>query len=302
MNYALQINEPFDQGFKRILQEQLDAAVLALTSGGDPHAGIHNARRYLKLSRAVLRLFRFELGEKRFHRENQFLRDEAKELSFIRDLTAMLETLEQLREEYELAYQEKLPERLPVWLKVKREEFLAENAEVMASVAQNLSEKRDAIEPCRLSKLPIPKLLLGLQKVYRRGWKNSQLIKKYPIPHYVHHWRKRSKCLRYHMRLLQGAWPSFFGHIKSELHQLTDYLGDYNNFSVLLYHLPYEEISLDYRETIQLHSLIFQKQQDLLRSAELLGDKLYAEKPKDFTKRIGVYLSTWDEKGQTGVN
>ena len=293
MKYALSNNESIHRGIQRVLSEQFERIIHALTEEKDLHEGIHEARRGLKMSRAVIRLLRYELGKKVYRNENEFLRDQGRQLSFLRDLTAMLETLDQLEKPYQKTYGKELPPELHHWIETRRAQYLEENSKLLPMVAQTLLAQKQAFLEREWSKSKLKPLVQGLENIYRQGQVNARLIKKYPLPHYIHDWRKRAKYLRYHLQLLQNAWPVVFTALEKELHRLTDYLGDFNNLHVLMSHLSEEDSPLAPSNQIHLCSFIVERQEKLLSKAQLLGEKLYTETPRRFAKRMGHYLHSW---------
>ena len=97
MSYVIRQEETFEEGVKRILDEQTTHVIHHLTQEPDIHKGIHNARRCLKIIRAVWRLIRRDLDPEDFRRKNEFYRDAGRELSALRDLTALLEALDAMQ-------------------------------------------------------------------------------------------------------------------------------------------------------------------------------------------------------------
>src|SRR5512138_742089 len=98
MAYRLKLKEPLLKGVRRIAGEQLGNAAARLKSDSDIETCIHEARKSLKRTRALLRLVRPGLGDARFREANARLRDIARGLSAARDrdvvralLTGLLE-------------------------------------------------------------------------------------------------------------------------------------------------------------------------------------------------------------------
>ena len=54
-----------------------------------------------------------------------------------------------------------------------------------------------------------------------------------------------------------------------------------------------ERGSVDNRERKALVGLIHERRATFLKQAKDLGRKLFAEKPKVFRRRVGVYLDAW---------
>src|SRR5262245_53924237 len=96
MAYRLKLSESLTRGVRRIALDQLDLAEQRLKDKSDPVAAVHEARKSLKRTRALLRLIRPALGESVYRRENGQLRDAGRLLSASRDRDVMRETVVKL--------------------------------------------------------------------------------------------------------------------------------------------------------------------------------------------------------------
>ena len=102
MSYRFEAGETSRESFRRCTHEQLDRAIQELTHGVevDPVEAVHEARKALKMERALLRLARSSLKPALRRRENAAVRDAAARLSGVRDADVMLEALDGLTERY----------------------------------------------------------------------------------------------------------------------------------------------------------------------------------------------------------
>src|ERR1700694_1625249 len=91
MAYEFLPGEPIPDAVRRIYGEQIDRIGVHVAAGE-----VHEARKRMKETRALLRLVRKALGDE-FVVENTWLRDAAHSLTAARDAEAMVETLEKLR-------------------------------------------------------------------------------------------------------------------------------------------------------------------------------------------------------------
>ena len=101
----------------------------------------------------------------------------------------------------------------------------------------------------------------------------------------VHEWRKRAKDLWYDLRVLRELWPAVLGETADQAHELADRLGDHHDLAVLGADLETRDVT----EPEAIRVLIERRQEELLASAVALGERLYAEKPKAFGKRMKSY-------------
>jgi CHAD domain-containing protein len=127
----------------------------------------------------------------------------------------------------------------------------------------------------------------GLERSYRRGRDALGTVRDDPSAESVHEWRKRVKDLWYHLRLLREMWPAAMSGAADEAHELSELLGDHHDLSVLI-----DEIRAEARDDADLETLATlaeRRQGELLDEALPSGDRLYAEKPKQFTRRLEAY-------------
>ncbi|MGZ8667682.1 MAG: CHAD domain-containing protein, partial [Solirubrobacterales bacterium] len=66
----------------------------------------------------------------------------------------------------------------------------------------------------------------GLKRAYSRTRKSYRRARKHPSDGALHEFRKRSKDLWYHLRLVRRAWPAVITTTTEEAHELSDLLGD----------------------------------------------------------------------------
>src|SRR6476661_2633971 len=81
---------------RRITRGKITAARAALRSRAP--ASIHEVRKRLKETRAILRLIRDEIGDRPFDLDNRRLRDAGRVLSAVRDAHVLIDTLATLLE------------------------------------------------------------------------------------------------------------------------------------------------------------------------------------------------------------
>ena len=101
VTYRLSIADDVPSSVRACAHEQLDRAIGRLEHAGDDSVeAIHDARKHLKKSRALLRLVRPALGSKAYRRENDALRDAGLALSGARDADVLVETVDKLAARY----------------------------------------------------------------------------------------------------------------------------------------------------------------------------------------------------------
>jgi CHAD domain-containing protein len=269
-------------------------------SEDDLPTAVHDTRKNLKQVRSLLRLVRDDLGEKRYRSENARYRYAAQLLSGSRDAQVKLETLAALRRRYG----DEVPamDGLEQALSAQRERLAGDLGE--GPIGSRLEQAAGAIEAgaAAIADWPLEtsgwKLMRsGLERSYRRGQRRFAKVQADPTPEGVHEWRKRVKDLWYHLRLLHGIWPEAMQGPIDAAHELSDLLGDHHDLSVLAQDV-HEHNGRDAHSKALL-GLIARRQRELLAEAIPLGERLYAEKPKQFAGRLAAYWQAWH--GQDGA-
>jgi hypothetical protein len=130
----------------------------------------------------------------------------------------------------------------------------------------------------------------GLRRAYARGRKARARADDDPSVENLHEWRKRAKDLWYHLRLLSPSAPiGMKGEVK-QAHALTDALGDDHDLAVLRDRIGAlaPEVAADLDPVL---ALIDHRRAELQNEARFLGLRVYAEKPRAFSRRVHAY---WD--------
>ena len=295
--YRLRRKEPAAAGIRRIAEGRADDALQQLREGADrdPAQTVHEARKDLKKLRSVLRLVRDDLGEAVYRSENVRFRDAGRKLSGARDAQVKLETLAALRERF--------GDRLPPdgmalfahALEGERELLADPGGEVLAldRAAGAIEAGRNAIAEWPLHADEWSLVGPGLKRSYRRGRNRYGDVRDGAEDEAVHEWRKRVKDLWYHLRLVRDTKKSVLGEAADEAHRLSDLLGDHHDLAVL------RDDAVERRELFadgdleKLLTSISERQEELAADALALGERVYAEKPKAFERRIRSYWKSW---------
>ena len=295
--YRLRRKEPAAAGIRRVAEGRADDALERLREGadGDPAPTVHEARKDLKKLRSVLRLVRDDLGEAVYRSENVRFRDAGRMLSGARDAQVKLETLAALRERF--------GERLPPdgmalfahALEGERERLGDPDGEALAldRAAGAIEAGRNGIAEWPLHADEWSLVGPGLKRSYRRGRNRYADLRDGAGDEAVHEWRKRVKDLWYQLRLVRNTKKSVLGEAADEAHELSDLLGDHHDLAIL------RDDAVKRRELFadgdleNLLTSISERQEELAADALALGERVYAEKPKAFDRRIRSYWKSW---------
>lgn len=299
VGFRLKHDESPAEGYRRILLEQITSLLRDL--GGaemDRAVAVHNARRRCKRIRAVLRLIHAHAKE--FAREeNGAFREISRWLSPFRDADVRLDTFDELEKELG----EDTSERYQ-----PLREILAARPDASApwAFSHSVQKATDAATAARerFKALELPMsadfnlVSAGLKKAYGKGRRAMKAALEKGDAEAFHEWRKRAKDLDYSLQTLRLLWAPVLKGYHKELGQLTDALGKHNDFAVLRTTLEaapeLEELSR--KDLRRFFEHLDEREAALREEAQALGERLYAEKPEAFLKRIGAYWAAWKEK------
>ena len=131
---------------------------------------VHQVRKDVKRARAALRLLRDAVTDTAYRKENARLRDAARPLARIRDVTAMLETIGRLASEKEMRPHRAALARLRAELRDERAQLHGrlEGGPVARRVGEALEESKQRVGRWRLPPDGWPILRDGLRRIYRK--------------------------------------------------------------------------------------------------------------------------------------
>jgi CHAD domain-containing protein len=125
----------------------------------------------------------------------------------------------------------------------------------------------------------------GLLRSYTRGRKAFARARRSRSTEDLHAWRKRAKDLWYHARLLEPiCGPAVRGQAK-DAHHLADLLGDDHDLALLRQELASHAmpVPVDLGAVVEL---LDHRRRELQTEAIALGERVYAESPKAFRRRM----------------
>jgi len=285
MPYRLREDENVRDGLRRCAREQLETAVDQLTTGvnDDPVTAVHEARKALKKSRSLLRLGRGTIEPAERRRLNAALRDAGRELSSARDAEVMVQAVDGLAKRF--AGQVPKATFDAIRRNLEAERPIANGAARVASELRALSR---GIDEWSMRRGGWQALEPGLLRGYASGRDLLATARERPSAENLHEWRKRVKDLWYHLRILKPISPGIVGGQADEADKLADLLGEDHDLAVL-------------RETIDVDeviALIDHRRAQLQAQAIRIGERLYAESPKAFARRIRRYWRASRSRGR----
>ena len=112
--------------------------------------------------------------------------------------------------------------------------------------------------------------------------------------HDFHEWRKQVKYLRHQLEAIEPVWPELLRATSIELDRLGEILGAEHDLAVLDETVRSEPwVCPDLASRRALHALAVHDRTVLQHAALGLGDRLYAERPETFVRRLGSYWNAW---------
>jgi len=291
MPYHLKLNEPVPSAITRIVREQLDSAVDELRgkAGGTKDKAIHEARKCVKKIRGVLRLVRAEMGDS-YRLENGELRKASGQLSELRNATAILEVFDHL----ELKGQKGSRIRQGLVRRKHRADRQAHIDDMLTRVADSLQAVEKRVKEWPLKTDGFEAIRPGLKKTFRQAKQGLAYARKHQAPEDFHDWRKRLKNHWYHVRLLESLWTDVMVGYEKSLKDVETWLGDDHNLVVLREALLSDDEFRDMSKDVESCLDLIEKYQKQLRDSALSeGERIYDEKPGQYTARMKHLWSAW---------
>jgi CHAD domain-containing protein len=297
--YRLLPREPVAAGVKRILTAQVDDAIAHLhgEAGTEPAEAIHEARKDVKKIRSALRLVRHEIGDEVWRRENDRYRDIARTLSSFRDAEILVEALDGLADRFGPEAEGRfgaLRDQLDKENRDAHDDGSVERA--MTEAAAGLAAARSGIDTLPLEGDGWDLIGPGIHRTYRRGRKRLRAVEEEASVTNLHELRKRVKDLWYQLRLIRGD-NDMVASLADHAHDLSDHLGDDHDLALLREVVQRRRAAFsDPADKRHLLEEIDQRRGELQFAAISLGERIYADKPKRFTKGLAKRWEAWRER------
>ncbi len=272
------------------LVESLESAAEQFPRPGeDGAARIHEARRALKRCAAIARLFAPILGAPAYHALD--IVDAARrQVGRARDLDILPGVLASLKS---------APATRDVLMRaiaVERGKARGQHAGVDAArFGADLRGCAVAVGEWDLGGAEVEPLLQSLRLSYRAAKRRGRLAWSSGDADDLHALRTRVVDLSHQCALFEPAWPALFAAYSAELQRLRQSLGTHNDLTVLgEFALSRRELSGEAAEA--LVALVLRKRKPLERKAAQQFERLFAERPGAFERRMAAYLAHPQQK------
>lgn len=297
MSYRFTRSESVISGVRRIAREQLEAAMREIQDEKmDCHESIHQVRKRFKKIRGLIRLVRPDFP-KTFQRENANFRDVGRELAAARDAQSLIEAYDRLAVTTDENTASSFP-GIRDTLTERRNRITGERADLskaLSVLTQDIEQAIHRIQAWKLKGKGFDAILGGFEKTYDRGRRTMEKAARKKA-HFddFHEWRKRVKYHWYHCWLLQSLWKPIMKVRRDEAKQLADLLGDDHDYSLLDVLLKTETNEFpSLSEVTQFRKVLAKSQKSIRREAFVIGQRLYADKPKHLCRRLNSWWTIW---------
>jgi CHAD domain-containing protein len=298
--YELLEGEPVGPGIRRVVLARVDDAIAQLRgeAESEPAVAVHEARKDIKKIRSALRLVRDELGDDVWRRENVHYRDIARTLSGFRDAEILVEALDSLGERFGKPAGERFAGlRVELEREVRDAHQDGSIERAMSRAAAELSAGRARSAELDLDGDGWELIGPGLHRSYRRGRRRLRDVEEEASVTNLHELRKRVKDVWYQLRLIRSADSQLIGSVADHAHDLSDHLGDDHDLALLREQASRREAaSAEAGDQRHLTELIDRRRGELQFAAISLATRIYAQKPKKFTRRLASRWEAWRER------
>lgn len=233
MAFKLKLREPLDHGLRRVALGQIDG-ICDEAKYPDAAQWVHEARKSLKRTRALLRLARSGMAKDDWRQSTEALRDAGRQLSSRRDRDVRRETLVMLAADADRA--------LAVALDRALRSDGRRNGEDVAVTTSIDAERTATIEALgatreRLATLEVDAVAAtladGLAQTHRSARKALKAAKTDSDNEAFHNLRKMVQLHWRQMQLLSSAWPDLFAARIASARALAQCLGREHDLAVL---------------------------------------------------------------------
>ena len=234
MAYKLKLKQSLEDGVRRIAVDQLDKALLQPADDAARAVWVHETRKALKRTRALLRLVRSGLEHATWDAENAALRDIARSLSPMRDRDILRQIMANLAAGGDKSVGEALA-RFEKIVEAPLHDAIPGKAagSAIAEACKQISAARDRLAHIKLEG-DLPGVLAdGIARGLHRGAKALARVEAEASAENLHELRKAVQIYWRHMVLVKAAWPDVMSARAEAARELAQMLGEVQDLAVL---------------------------------------------------------------------
>lgn len=294
MAYRFKSSESSSDAVARIVSEELRAAIDLLRSSDHPlDHRVHEVRKHLKKSRAILVLARGNVPARPFQREDRLLRRAGRSLATLRGRAALTTCFEALsqhpRSELGETFVQRVRERLS-----KSPTGKALPAPELARTHKLLSRAKRRLKKLSFRGSGWRALRKGFRQTYADARRALDRAILEPRAKALHALRIPAKRHLYQIQVLEPLSPALLRGRLADLTRLAGLLGDHHDLSLLIPELSSR--GLPQGDLAQVRALALHRSRELEVQIFESARRLFEERPRAITRRLGAFLQTLRER------
>lgn len=301
MSFRIVPGASISESVKVAGQEQIDSVLARFSGKAKKGSAAHETRKAMKRLRALLHLIKPAMAKSDFQRDEGRLRQIAKLMSGVRDIQAMLETMDKL-EAWEPAVAAN-PAAIAVRSHLAAKRAAAEKkmgGAALVRARKLLREAHDAFAGMELEADDFSPLAATIEADYRRARRAFRHAYELGEDEAFHDWRKYVQRHWRQLVLIAPVWPKAIRPHIAVARDLSETLGDDHDLYVLSEFLRAEGDGPGDREARDaLLAACRRRQEELRRVAQSMGARLLAEKPASLAARLKTYWETAADLDET---
>ena len=294
MSYRLRQQEPVARGLRRLARKQLAASAAALESSPEGReAAVHQARKALKKSRAILSVIEEDDG-KGLRRARKQARSVNRTLSSVRDAEATLKAFEQLRRRVRGTRDRRVYSRVHRKLAARKRDVALDvrRSGAWRAAQRTLVKLSKTSDRWRPADGGFGALSPGLRATIRRGRSALARARRTTRDADFHEWRKAIKALWYQLRLLEAS-DARIGKDVRRLDRAQTWLGEDHDLAVLCSELSRDSQDGESDGLARLFAAAQRRQGQLRRKAVTTAEPLFRRRVDGYMNRLKRSWKRW---------
>jgi CHAD domain-containing protein len=258
---------------------------------------VHEARKRIKETRALLRLFRGALGDA-FDEENRRFRDASRELAPYRDATAVVEAIKALSPRTRETIGPRSMRTLRTFASERQRAQFGDESALRTQFESLIVQLAGANERLAQALLPdntgVSIIEDGLARTISTGKRAMTSAFKSGNDSDFHEWRKRVKDLNHQIELLIDVWPKVMIALENETSTLARHLGHHHDLALVAEVVHQTEGALGGApEMHRIDRMIVTQQKRTAALARPIAERIYTVRPRRMARAIGTLWDVW---------
>ena len=291
MSYEVQRGQSLARNFRRIFRQRVESA-LRLVRGEEAPADtlVHDIRKLVKKSRAILHLVSRHIGGRAFRRQDRRLREVGRLIRELRDAEMRLQTMRELEAVTHHHYRSY--QKIERILAAELENFQAAFAGWETEAVALLERAGELARKWPVTGYKEKQLRRALKRAYKAGRNALANARSDLSAASLHELRKQVKLLGYEVGVIRPWNHLVIGETHTELIDLGHLLGRVHDLAFLAERLRLERREKHWgKQDDQLLATIEVSGAVLRRDGIELAARFFAERPRKFCGHVGEWLA-----------